>query len=200
METQIFVPKKIKVGFQTREDTYTGKLGYVIYHDGKAWRKEKSWDGWRYKEGQSVHIGYEKDENGNYKKGKNGYGYIEIKTILGPEINPLEFTNEPIEGFVLNKKVGDYKSDWNHRKAYCRVYDPRGFEFEINIENLLYILENANSIKGKGLEGKFIYGWAGKDLILLPEQASEFQQIIQFTDLQSEKIGKKDLKEGYINC
>lgn len=28
------------------------------------------------------------------------------------------------------------------------------FEFEITIENLLYILENANPIKGKGLEGE----------------------------------------------
>ena len=64
-----------------------------------------------------------------------------------------EFENVPIEGFVLNKKAGDYSTGWDHRHAYCRVYDPRGFEFEITIENLLYILENANCIKGKGLEG-----------------------------------------------
>ena len=52
-----------------------------------------------------------------------------------------EFDNVPTTGFVLNKKVGDYSSGWDHRQAYCRVYDPRNFEFEITIENLLYILE-----------------------------------------------------------
>lgn len=47
MATNLFIPKKIKVGFQKRSDTYTGKLAYVIYFDetGKL-RKETSWKGW----------------------------------------------------------------------------------------------------------------------------------------------------------
>ena len=48
MKTTIIIPKKIKVGFNPRTDTYTGMLGYVIYHDGKVWRKETSWESWRY--------------------------------------------------------------------------------------------------------------------------------------------------------
>ena len=44
----IYIPKKIKVGYQDRSDTYTGKLAYVIYYDEKnKLRKEKSWNGWR---------------------------------------------------------------------------------------------------------------------------------------------------------
>jgi hypothetical protein len=40
------------------------------------------------------------------------------------------------------------------------VYDPRGFEFEISIPNLLYILQECTSTKGKGLDGEFVYlGW-----------------------------------------
>ena len=86
-------------------------------------------------------------------------------------------------GFVLNKKVGDYSSGWNHRQAYCRIYDPRNFEFEITIENLLYILENANSIKGKGLEGEFVYGWDGKDLVLMPVESPDYKQIAEYIDM-----------------
>ena len=124
MNTTIFLPKTIKVGYQNRSDTYTGRLAYVIYYDQQnKLRKERSWEGWR--------------DN---------------------KIEPQEFSNEPTSGFVLNKKVGGYDTGWNHRQTYTRVYDPRGFEFEITIPNLLYILENANSIKGKGLEGDFIYG------------------------------------------
>lgn len=47
-KSQLFIPSKIKVGFQDRSGTYTGKLAYVIYYDNKnVLRKEKSWESWR---------------------------------------------------------------------------------------------------------------------------------------------------------
>lgn len=47
MQKNIYIPKKIRVGFQKREDTYTGKLGYIIYYDAKnKLRKEASFNGW----------------------------------------------------------------------------------------------------------------------------------------------------------
>ena len=164
MNSSIFVPKTINVGYQNRSGTYTGKLAYVIYYDEKGkLRKETSWNGWRDK-----------------------------------DIPNDEFDNVPTEGFVLNKKAGDYSTGWDHRHAYCRVYDPRGFEFEITIENLLYILENANCIKGKGLEGEFIYGWDGKDLVLMPVESPDYKQISEFNKIihNNETIKAKDLIIG----
>lgn len=116
------------------------------------------------------------------------------------KIDPVDHENIPTSGFVLNKKVGDYVSDWNHRQAYVRVYDPRGFEFEITIENLLYILENANSIKGKGLEGEFIYGWDGKDLVLLPVESPDYKEISKYNEILHERnyIKSKHLIPGAI--
>ena len=164
MRANIFIPKKIKVGFQERDSTYTKKLAYVIYYDlQNKLRKETSWQSWRDK-----------------------------------KIEPKDFDNVPTSGFVLNKKVGDYVSDWNHRQAYVRVYDPRDFEFEITIENLLYILENANSIKGKGLEGEFIYGWDGKELILIPTDSPDYKEIDKYNSIlvNKEFIKTKELKIG----
>lgn len=98
------------------------------------------------------------------------------------EIEPKEFENIPTSGFVLNKKVGDYSGSWGeHRQAYCRIYDPRDFEFEITVENLLYILENTSAIKGKGLEGDFVYGWDGKDLLLIPTESPDFKELQKWT-------------------
>ena len=113
-------------------------------------------------------------------------------------IEPDTFDNIPTSGFVLNKKVGDTCSHWNFRQAYCRVYDPRGFEFEITIENLLYILENTNSIVGKGLEGEFVYGWSGKDLILLPTNSPDYKDIMDYTNAicSDIKITAKSLVVG----
>ena len=154
ISTTIYVPKKIKVGFNKRSDTYTGKLAYVIYYDEKGkLRKETSWNSWRDK-----------------------------------SIDSEEYDNEPTSGFVLNKKVGDYSGDWgNHRQAYCRIYDPRGFEFEITINNLLFILEHCTCCPGKGLEGDFVYGWDGKDLVLLPTNSSDYIEIEKYSKRLNER-------------
>jgi len=46
--SNIFIAPKIRVGFQSRSDCFTGKLAYIIYYDtqGKI-RKETSWNSWR---------------------------------------------------------------------------------------------------------------------------------------------------------
>lgn len=162
----IYIPNKIKVGYQKREGTYTNKLAYVIYYDEKGkLRKEHSWQKWR-------------DQS----------------------IDPDDFENVPTEGFVLNKKVGGVENSWgwNARQSYCRVYDPRGFEFEIDIYNLLYILEYCDSIKGKGLVGKFVYGWEGKDLILIPVDSPDYKKHIELSSIvnKNNTIKIKDLKVG----
>lgn len=143
--SNIYIPKRINVGFQNRDSTYSGKLAYIIYYDEKGkLRKENSWNSWR-------------DKN----------------------IPNEEFDNAPTEGFVLNKKVGGVEESWGYdpRRTYTRVYDPRGFEFEITIPNLLWILENCNCIKGKGLEGEFVYGWDKTDLILIPVDSPDYKNI-----------------------
>jgi hypothetical protein len=190
MNDQLFIPKKCKVGFNRRSDCYTGMLGYVIAFDGKKWRKENSWKNWIEEPGDEVFLEYAKDKDGNPDYNKR------INETLGDNVKPIEFDNVPISGFVLNKKAGGGRSHWNTRRTVARIYDPRGFEFEIGIENLLYILEHANCMRGKGLEGEFVYSWSGKDLVLLPAESPEFQSSMNFTNLQDLKISAKDLVPG----
>lgn len=50
MTSNIFIPKVIHVGFKEKPDTFTKKLGYIIYEDEKGkLRKEVSWNNWRNK-------------------------------------------------------------------------------------------------------------------------------------------------------
>jgi len=185
MKTQLYIPKKIKVGYNLREDTYTKKLAYVIYYDDKGvLRKEDSWKKW-----------IDKGCDGKIYDWNTREYKIEPENIREP-LPTHDFDNIPTEGFVLNKKVGGYKSDWNFRATYARVFDPRGFEFEITIPNLLFILQECNCYKGKGLEGKFVYSWDGKDLVLLPENCNEYEKCMKFTVLQAGKIGVNDLIPG----
>jgi hypothetical protein len=130
------------------------------------------------------------DKNNKIRKEASWNGWRDKK------IEPNEYDNEPTEGFVLNKKAGDYKSSWGGRKAYSRIYDPRGFEFEINIDNLLYILEHCKSDPGKALGGKFVYAWDGKELVLLPEGTPEFKESQAFSELKETKINFKKIEVG----
>jgi len=156
---------------------------------------------------KQINVGFQ-NRSDTYTKKLAYVVYFDNKGVLRKEaswnswrdnnIENIIYDNVPTEGFVLNKKVGDYCSDWNHRQAYVRVYDPRDFEFEITIENLLYILENTSSIKGKGLEGLFTYGWDGKDLILIPVDSPDYQEISKFNEVlfENKKFKAKELILG----
>lgn len=159
--TQLYIPQRLNLGFQKREDTYTGKLAYVIYWRGNVLAKEASWNSWRDK-----------------------------------KLKPIEYDNIPTEGFVLNKKVGGHKSDWGFRDAHVRVYDPRDFEFEISVPNLMFILSCCDCSRGKGLEGKFVFAWDKTELVLLPIDSDEYRKSKSFTDLQSQKVVGKELIPG----
>ena len=156
---------------------------------------------------QKINVGFQ-ERKGTYT-GKLAYViYWDKKGVLRKErswegwrdkkITNEEFVNEPTDGFVLNKKVGDYRSRFGGRSAWIRIYDPRGFEFEISVQNLIFILEECSSIKGKGLEGEFVYSWNGKDLVLLPVDSVEYKESFEYTNLQTKKITKKDMEEGCL--
>ena len=158
MNNRLTAPSLVKVGYQNREDTYTGKLAYVIYQDSKkVWRKEGSWEGWRDK-----------------------------------SIEPTEIENVPTSGFVLNKGV----TRWHTERGYIRVWDPRGFEFEISIENLLFILSECDAYKGKGLDAEFVYAWSGQNLVLLPAHTQEYKDSVSFTKIKDKVVSAKKLVVG----
>lgn len=163
-QEQLFIPEKIKVGYNHRDDTYSKKLGFVIYYDNKGvLRKKTAWENW-----------------------------------CDEKIPSDEFSNAPLDGFVLNKGVGGVRQSygWNARNEYIRVFDPRGFEIEISVANLLFILTQYDCSRGKGLEGKFVYAWDGKELVLLPVKSEDYKKSKEFTELQGKQVRAKDLIPG----
>lgn len=159
--TNLFIPKKIRVGFQNRRDTFTGKLGYIIYYDEKnKIRKETSWKGW-----------------------------------CDQKIPALEFENTPQSNYILNKGVQRY-GEWGSGRSVIRVYDPRDFEFEISVDNLIGILMHSDISKRDIMEN-CVFAWAGAELVLLPINSQEYQDSIKYTEKQSKKISTKELVKGH---
>lgn len=144
--------------------------------------------------GKLAYVVY-KDSTGKMRKEKSWTGWCSKK--IPKEVH----NNEPVSGFVLNKDVGGTRhsyGSWNARVEKVRVYDPRGFEFEIDIPNLLFILQESSSIKGKGLEGDFVYSWSGPNLVLLPVTSQEYKESVVYNQLQTEKLTKSDMEVGCL--
>lgn len=59
-------------------------------------------------------------------------------------------------------------------------------------------MENCNCIKGKGLEGKFVYGWEGTELLLVPVESPDYKEIKEKSQIRNnnEFIAAKDLIVG----
>jgi hypothetical protein len=161
MQTNLFIPSKIKIGFQKRSDTFTGKLAYVIYFDEKGvLRKEGSWKSW-----------------------------------CDDSIPSIELDNNPRNGYIFNKGV-QRNGYWGSGRSVIRVYDPRDFEFEVSIDNLIGLLMHSDVSKRDIVEN-CVFAWSGKDLVLLPTNSQEYIDSLAYTKKQSEKISTKELVKGY---
>lgn len=117
-------------------------------------------------------------------------------------IEPVEYDNTPTEGFVINKDVGGHRRSWSHygRAERVRVWDPRNHEFEISIENLLFILREGVCNPGKGLEGKFVYAWdknPSSPPVLLPVTSLDYQSSQAFTGLQNKGVKLREMVPGH---
>lgn len=91
----IFIPKKIKIGYQGRTDTSTGRLAYVTYYDDLGvLRKEKSWEEWRSKDIEPVEVENTLMAGFVINKGVQRYGYFGSGRSIIRIFHPLGFDFE----------------------------------------------------------------------------------------------------------
>lgn len=125
MNSKLYIPKKVKVGFQKRDDCYAKRLAYVIYWDDKGvLRKEKSWEGWRDKKIDPVEI--DNIPYGNFTLNKDvhrdgghfgvGRNHIRVYDDRGIE---FEITPENLVFILMNTNCvkrsleGEYVYAWS---------------------------------------------------------------------------------------
>lgn len=105
--SNFFIPKKIKVGFQERGDTFTKKLAYIIYYDLKGKLcKETSWQNWRNKKIEPLDFDNEPTSgfilnksvrrySGSFSSGRN------MIRIYDPRGLEFEITTDNLLGILL---------------------------------------------------------------------------------------------------
>lgn len=130
-------------------------------------------------------------EKNKLKKEKSFNNWIDKKIDL------LSLKNEPREGFLISKSVRRDTYYFGSGRSMIRMYDPEGFDFEITVENLEYILQNCDTNKGE-FEGKFCYMWDGAELVLVPENSEAYVASLELKSDVNSKVEAKNLKVGAI--
>jgi hypothetical protein len=106
--SSLFIPKKIRVGYQHRDGTYTKKLAYVIYYDLKGkLHKEKSWLGWC--DAKIPYDEYDNEPTDGFvlNKGIQRYGWSHFSSnrsyirIYDPRGIEFEITPENLIGILM---------------------------------------------------------------------------------------------------
>lgn len=125
MQSNLFIPKRIKVGFQERDETYTGKLAYIIYFDEKdKIRKEKSWLSWCDEKLGSFEFDNEPRSGYVFNKGVQRYAYHfgsgrSMLRVYDPRDFEFEITIDNLEAILMNSDIskkeimGEYVFAWS---------------------------------------------------------------------------------------
>jgi len=155
-------PDKLVIGFQEREDTYTGKLGFINY----------------------------RDKNGDLRQ-EEGFN----RWIKG---EPKIFENKPQRGFILNKNKTHYSSyAWNYKRSRVRVYTPFDVEFEIDLDNLMFLLDYTDVSKKEILD-ECVIAFSGNKVKLIPVSSNEYQEHLRKTEKKEKKKQSNESKKDKV--
>jgi len=111
MKTNLYIPKKIKIGFVNRNDTFTQKLAYLIYYDEKnVLRKQTSWDNWRDHEIPAIEIDNKPLSGFVFNKGVQRFGYHSnsgraVARVHDPRNFEFEISIENMFGIMMNNDI-----------------------------------------------------------------------------------------------
>lgn len=207
MNENLFIAPKIKVGFQKRNDTYTGKLGYVIYYDlsGKI-HKEASWESWRDKKIDPVEFN-NKPINGFTinEDVSHGWHWGRGRTMIrihDPRDFEIEVTADNLIGILMhtdcNKRglQGEFVYAWSGKELVLLPTNSEQYQKSVQYtENLGKTVKSKDMIVGavyavKRATHSYLYDDTGETIYIGRYDFGKY-------NLKKEKLEKN---EYYIFC
>ena len=170
----INLPEKLYCGFQQRT-TDNLPLAYMVpATSGSAFDKKK--------------------ESITKWSNQTTYNPVSKKYETVSGLEPATFDNEPSYGFKLSKSV-TRNSYWGSKNIVVRIEDPRGFELEITINNLLKLMEN-NIVENAEIMAECVWGCDGSNNVLLSVNSDPYIVAVANTERMNKKVGNKQVLPG----
>lgn len=120
---------------------------------------------------------------------------VEIPFEEGVDFNIIENSpNTPRKGFRITKSVA--RCGWNGGNKLVRIEDPRGFELEISVANLVKVMSMSTFIDGV-CQTECVWGRDGANNTLLPVNSEPYKEAFDNTVAKNKKtISLRELKFG----
>lgn len=182
IKESIFLPQTLKCGFNLRFTENDSYQRHEKDENGK-WKKVLP----QHTNESSYKVAFVSyyDEKGKFRHETSFNNWV------SQDVPTEEHKNVPTKGFKIFKQAN--RHSWNrfcsYRNVSVEIQDPRGWVFEISHDNLAWIIDNCLINKGD-IEGEFVYGWNGKDRVLIPCASDTYKELAR----RSEKI----INKGYI--
>ena len=146
-----------------------------------------------------LHVGFKNDDSKlSYVTYEDDKGVMRQAQSFNNWVrgNKVQFDNEPVAGVMLDSGSNSPGwGGWNKRLSIARIIDPRGFMFEIRMENLVYLLQTGG-YDGKTGFPELIYSWDSGKIVLIPTASPEYQDALVSTKAQSKYLKVADIKVG----
>lgn len=129
------------------------------------------------------------DEKNKIRKETSFLSWIDEK------IPTMDLDNNEISGFRILTNIKRNPYHFGDATEKVRIYDPRGFEFEISISNMIFLLDHGNIIDLE-YKTKCVFSWHKSDLILLPVNSVAHANNTEKQKLLGNNLKEKDMIVG----
>lgn len=129
------------------------------------------------------------DEKNKLRKEKSFNSWIDHK------IPTVETKNKVISGFRILTNIKRNPYHFGDATEKVRIFDPRGFEFEISISNLIFLFDHGNLIDLE-YQGECVFAWDGTELVLLPVNSLVYKENTAKMENITKNVKAKDLIVG----
>lgn len=108
-------------------------------------------------------------------------------------LNPILLDNKAMIGFRISQRQRN--AGWHSSTEYIRIEDPRGFEVDITLVNMIMLTDN-NLIENGEILRECIWGRDGNFNVLLPINSTPYEQAFSNTERQKTHVNIRKLSRG----
>ena len=152
------------------------------------------------------YVGFQKRQLGYKTNDKGGYYHIAY-LVTDPKLTSwnnwkdskiptMEIINTPRTEYRIFGSTQRSRDWYGSGRNMVYIEHPDGFVFEISVENLVGIHAHMDTIEGE-FKGELILSKSGKNLILVPKNSSDYDEVFKNTMMKKTKaLSSKTINPG----
>jgi hypothetical protein len=136
---------------------------------------------------------YETNAPAAFNKRKSAIDYYASYTNSSNPMNGIIVDNTPMIGFRISRSLR--RLGWHNQNTVIRIEDPRGFDIDITIANMIMLTDN-NLLENGEILRECVWGRDGNVNVLLPVNSSPYMQAVANTARNGTHVNVRTVQAG----